>query len=170
MVRSGLEDSFSTHYCIPAPRHPFPSRRLGGSVGATDRPLGHAGLAQELRGSMLMHGPWKLGLGALGSVALAVAGAAAAAGPAVAASSRSSRPLAATSRPDVVIHGLGKILKSSNWSGYVETAGGYTSVTGTWKVPVNKNTSGTHFSAQWIGIDGDGSSGMCFRPAATPIS
>src|SRR5580658_1728208 len=102
-----------------------------------------------------MHGRWKLGAGALGVAAL-LAGAAASAGPAVASASRSVALRTVTSRPEVVVHGVGNIQKASNWSGYAETAGGYTSVTGTWKVPTSKNKSGTHFSAQWIGIDGDG--------------
>jgi hypothetical protein len=59
-----------------------------------------------------------------------------------------------TTGPDVVISHSPNISKSGNWSGYAETAGGYTSVTGSWVVPKSKSTTGFKVAAQWIGIDG----------------
>jgi hypothetical protein len=48
---------------------------------------------------------------------------------------------------------------SYNWSGFVETGGTFTAVSGRWTVPTVTCTSGeTAYSAAWIGIDGDGSS------------
>jgi hypothetical protein len=46
--------------------------------------------------------------------------------------------------------------KSSNWSGYAITGnrGAYTAIDGKWNVPTVKNTTGTFFAEQWIGIDG----------------
>ncbi|MGP8066284.1 MAG: G1 family glutamic endopeptidase [Acidimicrobiales bacterium] len=46
---------------------------------------------------------------------------------------------------------------SSNWSGYVDTGGTFTSVSGDWTVPTATCTSGkAAYSSTWIGIDGDG--------------
>jgi hypothetical protein len=48
---------------------------------------------------------------------------------------------------------------SDNWSGYDVTAaaGAFTAVAGTWNVPTATCPSGTQYSSQWVGIDGDGS-------------
>ena len=48
-------------------------------------------------------------------------------------------------------------MQSSNWSGYVETAGGYSSASATWTVP---SASGNGYSSAWVGIDGDGNSNL----------
>jgi hypothetical protein len=49
--------------------------------------------------------------------------------------------------------------QSSNWSGYVDTGGTFSSVSGDWTVPtVTCATRQTEYSAAWIGIDGDSSS------------
>jgi hypothetical protein len=45
-----------------------------------------------------------------------------------------------------------------NWSGYVATGGGFTSVTGNWTVPaVTCTSTSNQYSSFWIGIDGKGS-------------
>src|SRR5579872_6048764 len=43
---------------------------------------------------------------------------------------------------------------SSNWSGYAQTGSTYHSMTGRWAVPSVSPTSGSAYSAAWIGIDG----------------
>jgi hypothetical protein len=43
---------------------------------------------------------------------------------------------------------------SSNWSGYAQTGSTYHSITGSWTVPSVSATSGSTYSAAWIGIDG----------------
>lgn len=43
--------------------------------------------------------------------------------------------------------------QSSNWSGYAVTNTTYTSATGNWTVPTVSG-SGSHFSSQWVGVDG----------------
>jgi hypothetical protein len=50
--------------------------------------------------------------------------------------------------------------QSSNWSGYAETAGGYTSAQATWTVPTVSASSGSTYSSAWVGIDGDGNSNL----------
>jgi Peptidase A4 family/Immunoglobulin I-set domain len=47
--------------------------------------------------------------------------------------------------------------QSWNWSGYVATGQGFSTVTGNWTAPaVTCTGSATTYSSQWIGIDGDG--------------
>lgn len=43
---------------------------------------------------------------------------------------------------------------SSNWSGYAQTGTGFTSITGTWKVPAVTKSKSATYSSNWIGIDG----------------
>lgn len=43
---------------------------------------------------------------------------------------------------------------SSNWSGYAQTGSTYHSITGQWTVPSVSYSSGSSYSAAWIGIDG----------------
>ncbi len=46
---------------------------------------------------------------------------------------------------------------SGNWSGYAATGASFSSVLGTWTVPVADCAAGaTTYSSQWVGIDGDG--------------
>jgi hypothetical protein len=62
--------------------------------------------------------------------------------------------------PDRVIgHGI-NAQQSSNWSGYAETAGGYTTATANWTVPSVSSSSGSTYSSAWVGIDGDGNSNL----------
>ncbi|MGA9078187.1 MAG: G1 family glutamic endopeptidase [Acidimicrobiales bacterium] len=50
------------------------------------------------------------------------------------------------------------MIGSYNWSGYVDTGGTFTSVSGNWTVPTATCASGkTAYSSTWIGIDGYGS-------------
>lgn len=49
-------------------------------------------------------------------------------------------------------------LQSSNWSGYAVT-GSYSSATGHWTVPTVSG-SGSHYSSQWVGIDGFNNSNL----------
>ncbi len=62
--------------------------------------------------------------------------------------------------PDHVIGNGINVQQSSNWSGYAETAGGYTSATANWTVPSVSATSGSTYSSAWVGIDGDGNSNL----------
>lgn len=90
-----------------------------------------------------------VGTAALSSALTAGAVGTAVAGRAKAAASRSTlRPVVNLTRS-----GIRNTWTSSNWSGYA-ISGKYTAITGTWKIPTVKSTSGTKFSAQWIGIDG----------------
>jgi hypothetical protein len=51
------------------------------------------------------------------------------------------------------------LYKSSNWSGYADTGGPFTTVSGSWTAPtVNCSVTRNAYSAQWIGIDGFSSS------------
>jgi hypothetical protein len=50
--------------------------------------------------------------------------------------------------------------QSSNWSGYAETGGGYTSASASWTVPSVSSSSGATYSSAWVGIDGDGNSNL----------
>jgi hypothetical protein len=48
--------------------------------------------------------------------------------------------------------------QSTNWSGWVDTAGGipgYTSASGTWVVPTVTPTADDRYSSDWVGIGGD---------------
>ncbi|HEV2360316.1 MAG TPA: G1 family glutamic endopeptidase [Acidimicrobiales bacterium] len=92
-----------------------------------------------------------------GAVLLAAGAAAGSAAPVLGA----SRTHGAGAAHDVALiaahsHGIYNIQSSSNWSGYAEKGTGFTSVTGTWKIPTSKSTTGSKYSSQWIGIDGDG--------------
>jgi len=49
---------------------------------------------------------------------------------------------------------------SSNWAGYVSTAGPFTSVSATWIQPRATCTSSGTYSAFWVGLDGDGSNSV----------
>ena len=49
---------------------------------------------------------------------------------------------------------------SANWSGYVATGGGFTSVTADWTEPAVSCGSQTTYASFWIGLDGDGSSSV----------
>ncbi len=72
----------------------------------------------------------------------------------------SATPAAPGNGPDRVIgHGI-NAQQSSNWSGYAETAGGYTTATANWKVPSVSATSSATYSSAWVGIDGDGNSNL----------
>lgn len=51
------------------------------------------------------------------------------------------------------------VLQSSNWSGYATTSTTYTSAVGHWTVPTVSG-SGSHFSSQWVGIDGFSNSNL----------
>src|SRR5580658_1628945 len=48
--------------------------------------------------------------------------------------------------------------ESTNWAGYADTAGKYTSVSASWTQPTGTCRSGDQYSAFWIGIDGYSSS------------
>ncbi len=41
-----------------------------------------------------------------------------------------------------------------NWSGYAVTGSGYTTVSGSWRVPSVAATKKNTYSATWVGIDG----------------
>jgi hypothetical protein len=56
------------------------------------------------------------------------------------------------------VHGAG--WASSNWSGYAVTGTGFTSITGSWKVPSAAPTRSATFSSNWIGIDGFNNSNL----------
>ena len=49
---------------------------------------------------------------------------------------------------------------SRNWSGYAVTGSGFTSVTGSWKVPTVTVTKGNRYSSTWVGIDGFSNSNL----------
>jgi hypothetical protein len=49
---------------------------------------------------------------------------------------------------------------SSNWAGYVSTAGPFSSVSATWIQPRATCTSIVTYSAFWVGLDGDGSNSV----------
>lgn len=59
----------------------------------------------------------------------------------------------APSFADVTHHSDG-LATSTNWSGYLQTKGGYHSVSAMWTMPTGEATNKTGYSAQWIGIDG----------------
>jgi Peptidase A4 family len=48
--------------------------------------------------------------------------------------------------------------ESTNWAGYADTAGTYTSVSASWTQPAGTCSSGDQYSAFWIGLDGYSSS------------
>lgn len=43
---------------------------------------------------------------------------------------------------------------SLNWSGYAQSGGPYSAISGSWTIPAVGATSGATFSSTWIGIDG----------------
>jgi hypothetical protein len=51
------------------------------------------------------------------------------------------------------------VLQSGNWSGYAASSTTYTSAVGRWTVPTVSG-SGSHFSSQWVGIDGFNNSNL----------
>jgi hypothetical protein len=59
--------------------------------------------------------------------------------------------------------------QSSNWSGYIERGGPFTSVTGTFNVPTVTNAAGTD-NSQWVGIDGDSNSDLIQAGIAETVS
>ncbi|HJP78592.1 MAG TPA: G1 family glutamic endopeptidase [Pseudonocardiaceae bacterium] len=87
---------------------------------------------------------------------VAVAGVAAAV---VLALAPAANAAAANGADHVVGHGS-NVQQSSNWSGYAETAGGYTSATANWTVPSVSSSSSATYSSAWVGIDGDGNSNL----------
>lgn len=86
------------------------------------------------------------------AVAAAAAGLALAALPAVAGATVSN------SAAHIVKH-TKSVLQSGNWSGYAATSTTYTSAVGHWTVPTVSG-SGSHFSSQWVGIDGFSNSNL----------
>ncbi|MGH9044342.1 MAG: G1 family glutamic endopeptidase [Acidimicrobiales bacterium] len=51
------------------------------------------------------------------------------------------------------------LVESSNWSGYADTGGEFSSVTAAWTVPaLSCSSRSSSYSAQWVGIDGYSSS------------
>ena len=57
------------------------------------------------------------------------------------------------SQPATLI--VGSDTRTSNWSGYVATGATFTSVTGSWTVPVATcSSSSAFYSSDWVGIDG----------------
>ncbi|TNC22347.1 G1 family glutamic endopeptidase [Amycolatopsis alkalitolerans] len=67
---------------------------------------------------------------------------------------------ASVNAADHFISHQGNVSYSSNWSGYAETGGSYTSATATWTVPSVSATSSSTYSSAWVGIDGDGNSDL----------
>jgi hypothetical protein len=58
--------------------------------------------------------------------------------------------------------GTTEAAKSTNWSGYVDTANGtqFTGVSAQWVVPSVQPSQTALYSATWIGVDGDGNSSL----------
>jgi len=66
-----------------------------------------------------------------------------------------------------------QMARSSNWAGYVELDGPFTSVTGTFSVPsLSSGMTGTDRMAEWVGIDGGNGDGSLIQAGLneTPIS
>lgn len=59
--------------------------------------------------------------------------------------------------------------QSSNWSGYIDRGGPFTSVTGTFNVPTVTADAGTD-NSQWIGIDGDSNEDLIQAGVAETVS
>jgi len=57
-----------------------------------------------------------------------------------------------------VAGGIAHEEESSNWSGYADTAGTYSSVSASWVQPTGTCSSGDQYAAFWVGIDGYSSS------------
>ncbi len=66
--------------------------------------------------------------------------------------------VAATNAANHAIVHTKNVSQSSNWSGYAKT-GTFTTATGHWTVPTVSGT-GSHFSSQWVGIDGFSNSNL----------
>ena len=58
---------------------------------------------------------------------------------------------------------------STNWSGYVERGGPFTSVTGTFNVPAIDTSAGTD-NSQWVGVDGDSNEDLIQAGVAESVS
>jgi hypothetical protein len=56
------------------------------------------------------------------------------------------------------VHGFNQ--NGYNWSGYVATGSGFTSVSATWTEPTTRCNSSNDLYAPWVGIDGYGSSSV----------
>jgi hypothetical protein len=54
--------------------------------------------------------------------------------------------------------GISHQATSTNWSGYADTSGRFTSVSASWTQPAGKCSSGDQYAAFWVGIDGYSSS------------
>ncbi|HZQ57963.1 MAG TPA: G1 family glutamic endopeptidase [Acidimicrobiales bacterium] len=63
-----------------------------------------------------------------------------------------SHPMVPVAGAHIAGHGFGAV--SSNWSGYVEQGGPFTSVSAQWVVPAVIASSSPQSSGTWIGIDG----------------
>lgn len=59
--------------------------------------------------------------------------------------------------------------QSSNWSGYIDRGGPFTSVTGTFNVPTVTTDGGTD-NSQWIGVDGDSNNDLIQAGVAETVS
>ncbi|MES1247908.1 MAG: G1 family glutamic endopeptidase [Actinomycetota bacterium] len=59
--------------------------------------------------------------------------------------------------------------RSSNWSGYIDRGGPFTSVTGTFTVPTVTADAGTD-NSQWVGIDGDSNQDLIQAGVAETVS
>ena len=101
----------------------------------------------------------------LAALALSAGTALAAGGTTAMASARTVTPSAVS--PGGVAHLIGPASdvtgvldqeESTNWAGYADTAGTYTSVSASWTQPAGTCSSGDQYSAFWIGIDGYSSS------------
>jgi hypothetical protein len=76
--------------------------------------------------------------------------------------------LAVTNAANHVISHTRSASSSSNWSGYAET-GTFTAATGHWTIPTVSG-SGSHFSSQWVGIDGFNNSNLIQTGTEADIS
>jgi hypothetical protein len=56
--------------------------------------------------------------------------------------------------PTSDVTGVLKSTTSTNWSGYADTAGSYTSASASWTQPAGTCKSGDQYAAFWVGIDG----------------
>ncbi len=103
-----------------------------------------------------------ISLGVLGVLSLSLAVSGGTVRPAHAASQRARAQSTSrlVSTPEVRGRGNTNIQSSDNWSGYAITGGSFDSVSATWTVPTAKSKVGTRYSAQWIGIDGDGNTDL----------
>lgn len=57
-----------------------------------------------------------------------------------------------------VTGGISHAAESTNWSGYADTTGTFSSVSASWTQPAGKCSSGDQYAAFWVGIDGYNSS------------